>query len=183
MQFLFQYPTDCWPGHLDMWEIWQNRQEATWPVFTITWITFCCCQPGIAASPLRLWFSLLSSSVALCHLHFKSLLLQWLRAISIHSPNTDGVPTLSLVLGLLLGLEWCPKEMWFLPPELKVYWARQVTCHSSLQTVLNAIKGNMRDLNRGTNLDGGVWGRAQAMLPADVNLKLPPKGWGKGCRV
>lgn len=112
----------CWPGHLDTQQIQRNRQEATWPAFTITWITFCCCQPGTAFSnsfhPLRQWFSLLTVScgspppplhtVCFCsdfqsHIH---LFARYLRsAYSLHT-----------CAGLASGAVEMHREMWFLPP-------------------------------------------------------------------
>lgn len=98
----------CWPGHLDMRQIRRNRQEATWPVFTDTWITFCCCQPGTVFSnsfhPLRRWFSLPNCPVALCHLHStQSASVVTFRAPSTYSPNTYRAPTLSLCWACLRG--------------------------------------------------------------------------------
>lgn len=97
----------CWPGHLDTRQIRQNRQEATWPVFIDTWITFCCCLPGTAFSnsfhPLRQWFSLPNASCGSLPppLHTVCCCSDVQRATFTSSPNTySSIP----VLGLLPGL-------------------------------------------------------------------------------
>lgn len=59
-----------WPGPFGhMGDMAEDRQKATQPVFTITWIAFCCCQPGIASSHNCLssvsGFTLLNSSCGL----------------------------------------------------------------------------------------------------------------------
>lgn len=56
----------------------KTQTEATWPVCVMTWITFHCCQPGVASSN-----SCLSSTSVV----FSAELIQWPSATSTpHSP-------------------------------------------------------------------------------------------------
>lgn len=97
----------------------KHRHKATWPVFTMTWIMFCCCQPGVASSN-----SCLSSASAV----FSIELILWPSATSTpHSllGRGHGEPHpfihqilpehhLYLVLALVLGKQRGAKEASFL---------------------------------------------------------------------